>query len=107
MYAVIDLKGHQWIVKKWEKIDVDNMWLKEGDTVEVDKILLAFDEDQKNVKVGKPYVNWKVILKVEKNFKWEKIWVKKFKNKIRADRNSKGKWFRPMKTRLIVEEISL
>lgn len=107
MYAVIDLKGHQWIVRKWEKIDVDNMWLKEGEIVEVDKILLAFDEDQKNIKVWKPYINWKVILKVEKNFKWEKIWVKKFKNKIRADRNSKGKWFRPMKTRLIVEEISL
>jgi len=107
MYAVIDLKGHQWIVRKWEKIDVDNMWLKEGEIVEVDKILLAFDEDQKNIKVWKPYINWKVILKVEKNFKWEKIWVKKFKNKIRADRNSKGKWFRPMKTRLVVEEISL
>ena len=107
MYAVIDLKGHQWIVRKWEKIDVDNMWLKEGEIVEVDKILLAFDEDQKNIKVWKPYINWKVILKVEKNFKWDKIWVKKFKNKIRADRNSKGKWFRPMKTRLVVEEISL
>jgi large subunit ribosomal protein L21 len=107
MYAVIELQGHQWIVKKGDKIDVDNVNLPEGETLETDKILLAFDENQENVKVGKPYVAGKVVLKVEENYKGDKIYVKKFKNKIRADRNSKGKGFRPQKTKLVVEEISL
>jgi len=107
MYAVIDLKWHQWIVKKGDVIEVDNVGLDEWETLTTDKILLAFDEDQKDVKVGTPYVKWEVKLKVESNFKGEKIYVKKFKNKIRADRNSKWKWFRAHKSRLVVEDINL
>ncbi len=107
MYAVIELKWHQWIVKEGDKIDVDNVNLEEWEKITTDKILLAFDEEGKNAKVGKPYLKWKVVLKVEENYKWDKIYVKKFKNKIRADRNSKGKWFRPLKSKLVVESISL
>ncbi len=107
MYVVIDLKWHQWIIKEWDKIDVDNVNLSEWEIIETDKILLAFDENQKNVKVGKPYINGKVKLKVEEVYKWDKMYVKKFKNKIRADRNSKWKWFRALKTKLYVEKISL
>lgn len=107
MYAVIELKWHQWIVKEWDKIDVDNVNLNEGEQLKVDKILLTFDEDGKNAKVGKPYLKGEVTLKVEENFKGDKMYIKKFKNKIRADRNSKGKWFRPLKSRLVVESISL
>jgi len=107
MYAVIELKGHQWIIKEGDKIDVDNVNLEEGSQLKTDKILLTFDEDGKNAKVWKPYLKWEVVLKVEENYKWDKMHIKKFKNKIRADRNSKGKWFRPSKTRLVVESISL
>lgn len=107
MYAVIDLKWHQWIIKKGDVIEVDNIDKEVWETFSTDKILLAFDESQKDVKVWTPYIKWEVKLKVDSNFKWDKIYVRKFKNKIRADRNSKWKWFRPQKTRLIVEEISL
>jgi ribosomal protein L21 len=107
MYAVIDLKWHQWIIKKGDVIEVDNVWLEEGETLTTDKILLAFDENQENVKVWTPYVKWEVKLKVESNFRGEKMYVRKFKNKIRADRNSKWQWFRAHKSKLIVEEISL
>ena len=107
MYAVIELQWHQWIIKEGDKIDVDNLNLEEGKELSVDNILLAFDEDAKNVKLGKPYLDWKVLLKVVDNYKTDKIYVRKFKNKIRADRNSKGKGFRAMRTRLVVEKISL
>ena len=50
MYAVIELQGHQWIVKKGDKIDVDNVNLPEGETLETDKILLAFDENEEKMK---------------------------------------------------------
>jgi len=107
MYAVIDLKWHQWIVKKGDVIEVDNIWLEEGETLTTDKILLTFNEKGEDVKVWTPYVKGEVKLKVESNFKWPKMYIKKFKNKIRADRNSKWKWFRAHKSKLIVEEISL
>jgi len=107
MYTVIELQWHQWIVKEWDVIEVDNVWLEEWSTLDTDKILLSFDENQENVKVGTPYVKWKVSFKVESNFKWKKIYVRKFKNKIRADRNSKWQWFRAHKTLLKVEKISL
>jgi len=107
MYAVIDLKWHQWIIKKGDVIEVDNVWLEEGETLTTDKILLAFDENQENVKVWAPYVKWEVKLKVESNFRWEKMYVRKFKNKIRSDRNSKWQWFRAHKSKLVVEDINL
>jgi ribosomal protein L21 len=69
MYVVIDLKGHQWIVKKGDVIEVDNVNLSEGETLSTDKILLAFDEKGENAKVGTPYLKGEVKLKVEENFR--------------------------------------
>lgn len=107
MYAVIDLKWHQWIVKKGDIIEVDNVQESEWTVFSTDQILLAFDENQENIKVWTPYIKWEVKLKVDSNFRWEKIYVRKFKNKIREARNSKWKWFKAHKTRLIVEDLSL
>ena len=107
MYIVIELKWHQWIIKEWNTIEVDNVWLNEGDILSVDKILLAFDENWDNIKIWKPYLIWDVKLKVESNFRNNKMYIRKFKNKIRASRNSKWKWFRASKTSLKVEKISL
>jgi len=107
MYIVIELQWHQWIVKEWDVIEVDNIWLDEWKILTTDKILLSFDENQKNIKVWTPYIKGEVKLKVESNFKWKKMYVRKFKNKIRADRNSKWQWFRAHKTLVKVEWISL
>lgn len=107
MYTVIELQWHQWIVKKWDVIEVDNVWLEEWQTLTTDKILLSFDEEWKNSNIWKPYLKWEVKLSVKENFRWEKMYIRKFKNKTRSDRNSKWKWFRACKTLLVVEEISL
>lgn len=107
MYAVIDFKWHQWIVKKGDIIEVDNVDKENWEVFSIDKILLTFDENQENIKVWTPYIEWEVKLKVDSHFRWDKMYVRKFKNKIRADRNSKWQWFRPEKTKLIVEDVSL
>jgi len=104
MYAVIELQWHQYIVKQWDKIIVDNIWKKEWDKVVVDKVLLFFDENWENVEIWKPYIDGKrVELTVVENFKDKKINVIKFKNKNRYFRKY---WFRPQKTVLQVDKIS-
>ncbi len=105
MYAVIDFKGHQWIVKKWDQIEVDRLKEKEWELIEVKEVLAVFDENWKEVQIWKPYLEKSVKLKVKEHFLWPKIHIKKFKNKIRADRNSKGKWFRTHKTLIEIEDI--
>jgi ribosomal protein L21 len=52
MYAVLELSGRQYIVKKGDTIVVDRMnSLKEGDVFDVDKVLMVFDEEGENVKI--------------------------------------------------------
>ena len=107
MYAVIDLKWHQWIIKKGDEISVDRVDWKIGSTIKISDVLATFDEWAKDVKVGKPYIKATVKLKVKEHFLWEKMHVRNFKNKIRHNRNTKWKWFRAHKTVLSVESIDL
>ncbi len=107
MYAVIDLKWHQWIVKKGDEISVDRVTEKKGEILEVSEVLVAFDKDAKEVKIGKPYIKATVKLKVKEHFQWEKMYIRNFKNKTRHNRNTKGQGFRAQKTVLIVESVDL
>ena len=107
MYAVIDLKWHQWIVKKGDEISVDRVEEKEWSTLKVSDVLATFDEGAKDVKVGKPYIKATVKLKVKEHFQWEKMHVRNFKNKTRHNRNTKGQGFRAQKTVLVVESVNL
>lgn len=103
MFAVIELKWHQYIVKQWDEIVVDNMNEELDSSVVLDKVLTVFDEAGTDVKVGKPYVKGaSVSLKVKENVKGKKLHVIKFKRKNRYQRKI---WFRAMKTVLLVEEI--
>lgn len=103
MYAVIDFKWHQYIVKEWDVIKVENVWKDEGEEVNVDKVLAVFQEDWKKVEVGKPYLsNSLVKCVVEKNAKWEKINVLKFKSKKRYTRKQ---WFRPQNSFLKIQKL--
>ena len=104
MYVVLDLQGHQYIVKQGDKIVVDKVKnVNEGDTFELDKVLMLFDEEWKDVKIGRPYLNEvKVTFKIVEHKKGEKIHVIKFKNKNRYFRKI---WFRPCLTVLQVEDI--
>ena len=82
MYAVIELKGHQYIVNEWDTIVVDNMDIKEGEKVEISEVLSVFDEKAEKVLVWTPYVKGaKVTAEVEKNGKAKKILVYKYNAK--------------------------
>ena len=87
MYAVVELKGHQYIVQEGDTITVDNVDLDEGAKLTIDTVLLAFDEKGDKVIVGSPYIaKAKVECTVNKNQKGEKIRIIKFKRKNRYQR---------------------
>lgn len=80
MFAVIELKGKQHIIKK-DIVFVSELTGKsEGEEFEIDTVLLVNKEDQ--VKIGTPYVEGaRVKLKVVKNFRGPKIRGFKYKRK--------------------------
>ena len=87
MYAVVELQGHQYIVSKDMEIVVDKIADESAKKLDVDKVLLVFDEKGENVIVGKPFIdNAKVIFDVVEFKKGDKIKVLKFKNKNRYQR---------------------
>lgn len=55
MFAVIELQGHQYIVRPDDTIVVDKLEL-ESSTFVADKVLLVAEEDGSSVTVGAPYV---------------------------------------------------
>jgi len=105
MYAVIDLKWHQYIVKEGDQIVVDNMDTESGANVDIENVLLTFDEAGADVKVGNPFLKKvSVSAKVLETKKWEKINVLKFKRKTRYERLY---WHRSLQTILEIQKISL
>ncbi len=103
MYAVIDFKWHQYIVKEWDKIIVDNLKAEKNSDINIEKVLMIFDENWENVKIWNPYLEGtNIVAKVIEHKKGEKIHVIKFKNK---NRYSRKLWFRPKLTVLQIEKI--
>lgn len=80
MYAVVEIAGQQFKVKKDQKVTVHRLPLNEGDKVDFDKVLLVDNEG--TVQVGTPVLeSAKVSAEVVKHFRGEK--VKVFKKKRR------------------------
>jgi len=80
MYAIVDIAGQQFKVKKDQKIYVNRLDGEEGAVVKFDKVMLLDDEN--NIKVGTPYLeNVTVTAKILKHLKGDKIRV--FKKKRR------------------------
>ncbi|MFA7298642.1 MAG: 50S ribosomal protein L21 [Candidatus Absconditabacterales bacterium] len=105
MYAVVELKGHQYIVQEGDIITVDNVDLDEGAKMTVDTVLLTFDDKGEKVIVGTPYIaKAKVECVVTKNQKGEKIRVIKFKRKNRYQRTI---GFRPYQSLLEIKKIDI
>ncbi len=105
MYAVIELKWHQYIVKKWDNIVVDKLEWNKWDKIEINEVLSVFDEKWENVLVGAPYVQKAIVsFDIIDTKKWKKINVLKFKRKNRYKRNF---WFRPHETLLEVKKIQI
>jgi len=101
IYAVVETGGKQYKVTPGQTIDVERLDVAEGDTVDLDKVLLIADGDK--VTVGQPIVEGaKVVATSQGEGKGEKIIVFKYKSKVRY-RRKKG--HRQLYTRLLVDRI--
>lgn len=82
IYAVVELGGKQFLVKKGDKITSEKIAAKSGETLKISEVLLT--HDGKETKIGQPYVEKaSVELTLESEGKGEKIRVAKFKAKSR------------------------
>lgn len=103
MLAVIELGWNQFIVRKWDVIDVKKLENEVWTTLTVEAMLVS-DEEWKELKVWTPTVSWsKIEMKVIDEFKGDKIRVFKMKSKKRYARTI---WFRPQLTKLEVLSIA-
>ena len=84
MQAVIETGGKQYLVSPKEKITIEKLTGKPGDSISFDKVLLTVDGDKVNV--GKPYTSSKVSGKILSQGKGEKLVVFKYRAKSRYKR---------------------
>ena len=101
IYAIIEIGGKQYKVTPGQTIDVDRLDVAEGDTVDLDKVLLIADGDK--VTLGTPTVDRaKVVATSQGEGKGKKIIVFKYKPKVRY-RKKTG--HRQLYTRLVIDKI--
>jgi large subunit ribosomal protein L21 len=101
IYAIIETGGKQYRVNPGQTIDVERLDVAEGDTVELDRVLLIGDGDR--VTIGTPTVEGaKVVATSKGTAKGDKVIVFKYKPKIRY-RKKTG--HRQLHTRLVVDKI--
>ena len=82
IYAIIETGGKQYRVSPGQTVDVELLNVPEGNTVELDKVLLLADE--KKVTVGMPTVSGaKVVATSKGDGRAKKIIVFKYKPKTR------------------------
>lgn len=80
-YAVISISGKQQLVGEGEKLQVDRLDAKEGDTLQIKDVLLVVDGEPK---IGTPLVEGATVTaKVLSHERGEKIRVATFKAKSR------------------------
>lgn len=87
MYAIVKIQWHQFIVKNEDTIVVDRMDWDVNDVLSFGQVLMTFEEDQSNVVVWSPLVDWAVVkARIVEHKKWKKIRVLKFQGKKRYQR---------------------
>lgn len=102
MFAVIKVSGKQYKVAPNDIIEVDRLSETEGAEVTITDVLLR--DDNGTVTIGHPVIaGAKVTAKVLKQFRGEKINVRRYKSKVRY-RKSNG--FRPSLTQLQIQNIA-
>ncbi|MFC2071282.1 50S ribosomal protein L21 [Chloroflexota bacterium] len=101
MYAIIETGGKQYRVSPGQVVDVDRLEVADGDTVELDRVLLIADDDR--VTVGTPTVGGaKVIATSQGEGRSKKIIVLKYKPKVRYRKKTGHRQFY---TRLAIAKI--
>jgi len=102
IYAIIETGGKQYKVTPGQTIDVERLDIAEGNTIELDKVLLIADGEQ--LTVGKPTIDGaKVVATSKGEGKGKKIIVFKYKPKVRY-RKKTG--HRQLYTKLAIDKIS-
>lgn len=100
-FAVIRSGGKQHRVEPGQTIEVEKLPVDEGQTVELDEVLLVVDES--GIRQGSPLVDGaKVVGRVVKQGRGKKIIVFKYKPKVRY-RRTQG--HRQAVTRIAIDEI--
>lgn len=100
-YAVIKTGGKQYKVKEGDTLEVDKLPIEKDGVVDFDQVLLLVDGNE--VKIGNPVVpNVRVKAKVLEQKKGQKVRVAKFKAKSRY-RRVMG--FRSLLTKIKIEKI--
>lgn len=101
IYAIIETGGKQYRVTPGQVIDVDHLDAAEGDTVELDRVLLIGDDDK--VTAGTPTVDGaKVTATLQKEGRGKKVIVFRYKSKVRYRRKT---GHRQLYTRLAIDQI--
>lgn len=98
-YAIVQLGGKQYQVRKGEEILVDRLSIDQGKRVELNPLLVVDDK----VSIGRPKVeNATIKAKVLEHLLGDKIQISTYKKGTNYHRK---KGFRPRLTRLLIEEI--
>ena len=101
IYAIIETGGKQYKVAPKQTLEIERLNIPEGNTVELDKVLLIGDNG--NTLVGNPIIKGaRVIATSLGEVKGKKIIVFKYKAKVRY-RRKRG--HRQIYTRLAINEI--
>ena len=101
IYAIIETGGKQYRVAQGQTVEVDRLKVEDGDTVEINRVLLIADGDR--VVVGAPTVTGaKVLATSQGQEKGDKIAVFKYKSKVRYRRKT---GHRAVYTRLVIDKI--
>jgi large subunit ribosomal protein L21 len=102
MYAVFEVSGNQYRAKVGDKVQVERLDQKVGDTVEIDRVLMVGDGD--SVSVGTPTVaGAKVTATVTEQLKGQKVIV--FQYRIGGKRHRTNASHRQNYTWLQIEQI--
>lgn len=100
-FAVVEIAGHQYQVKENDELAVNNLDLKAGEKIKLDKVLLVAND---KVEIGQPHLKNRVIeAEVIDNLKGEKVRVATYKAKSRY---RKVKGFRPKITKIKITKIN-
>ncbi len=101
IYAIIETGGKQYKVSPGQTIDVERLDVAEGNTVELDRVLLIADGDK--VTVGTPVIDGaKVVATSQGEGRGKKIIVFKYKPKVRYRKKTGHRQFY---TRLAIDKI--
>lgn len=103
IYAIVETGGKQYRITEGETVDVEDLKVAEGSTVEMEKVLLIADDD--NIIVGKPAIEGaKVLATAQSNGRGKKVIVFKYKPKVRYRRKL---GHRQSYTRLVIDRIAM